>query len=74
MCFSSSAPKSTPLPPVAPAAPKYADAGVQQAATDAKANASQASGLGGTQLTGNLSGQGKGATKLAGGARTGGGM
>lgn len=66
MCFSSSVPKSTPLPPVAPAPPKYADAGVQQAATDAKATAAQAGGLAGTQLTGNLSGQGKGSTKLAG--------
>ena len=65
MCFSSSVPQ-TPIPPTAPAAPKYADAGVQQAATDARATASMATGLGGTQLTGNLSGQGKGATKLAG--------
>lgn len=65
MCFSSKVPQ-TPIPPVAPAAPKYADSGVQQAATDAKAAASQATGLGGTQLTGNLSGQGKGAKTLAG--------
>lgn len=67
MCFSSSVP-TAPLPPTAPAAPKYADAGVQKAATDAKATAAQATGLAGTQLTGNLSGQGKGATKLAGGS------
>lgn len=65
MCFSSSVPQ-TPIPPTAPAAPKYADAGVQQAATDARSTASMATGLSGTQLTGNLSGQGKGATKLAG--------
>ena len=65
MCFGSSSVPQTPIPPTAPAAPRYADAGVQQAATDTKATASQAFGLGGTQLTGNLSGQGKGATKLA---------
>ncbi len=69
MCFGS-APKATPqpLPPTPPVAATMADPAVQQARTDTQNRAMGESGLAGTNLTVNLAGQGKGNTKLAGGA------
>lgn len=69
MCFGS-APKAQaqPLPPTPPAAATMADPAVQQARTDTQSSASREGGLAGTQLTVNLGGQGKGNSKLAGGA------
>jgi hypothetical protein len=65
MCFAS-APKAQPLPPTPPATPTMADPAVRQARKDTQEQATRETGLGGTQLTVNLAGQGGGQRKLAG--------
>lgn len=66
MCIGMGSAKAQPLPPTPPAAPTMADPAVQQARTDEQNRTAAGEGLGGTQLTVNLGGQGAGKRKLAG--------